>query len=174
MIRNGRCAGASDYHSDNNANEGEEHILSSQQLINLLVKSVSHNGNLLINIGPKADGSIPKLQKTRLLALGAWLDVNGEAIYGTRPYIRQYERTANDVEVFFTKKNNDLFIILDNLKAGTNEVLVKEIGSASGRASILGGKICGKFEDAAEGLKITLEGLESSPLAVAVKLSGCL
>lgn len=154
-----------------NANEGEESILTANKLVNLLVHSVSHNGNLLINIGPKADGSIPKEQADRLLSLGAWLGENGEAIYGTRPFVRQYEKTVNGVEIFFTKKNSDLFIILDNLKAGTNEILVKGIEAASGRASLLS-KVNGKFEDTAEGLKIILEDLGGSPLAVAVKIAG--
>ena len=43
--------------------------------------TVANNGNLLINVGPKADGTIPDWQEDRLLALGQWLEINGEAIY---------------------------------------------------------------------------------------------
>ena len=46
---------------------------------------VSRNGNMLLNIGPRADGTIPFEQVKPLLEVGAWLDANGEAIYGTRP-----------------------------------------------------------------------------------------
>lgn len=155
-----------------NAMEDEKQILSSRGLVSLLVKTVSHNGNLLINIGPKADGTIPEIQKDRLLAMGAWLAENGEAIYGTRPYIRQYEKTTSGAEVFFTKKDNDLYIILDNLKAGNNEIAVGGITAAAGRASFLGGKKRGTFKDTAEGLAVTLENLKEQPLAVVVKLSG--
>jgi alpha-L-fucosidase len=63
----------------------------SAELISDLVDIVSKNGALLLNIGPRPDGTIPEEEQVLLREIGAWLKANGEAIYGTRPWTRYGE-----------------------------------------------------------------------------------
>lgn len=63
-----------------------DQLKSADFLIHRLVDIVSKNGNLLLNIGPRPDGTIPDEVRATLLEIGAWLDKNGEAIYGTQPW----------------------------------------------------------------------------------------
>lgn len=112
---------------------------SSEELILILADIVSRGGNLLLDIGPAADGTIPVIMEERLTEIGKWLALNGEAIYGTRPWKteRQWStgkmpeieeghyQTGFDVtelvkpsdnhayiQMFFTRKNSDLYCIV--------------------------------------------------------------
>ena len=69
---------------DSEESEGDKK--SAETLIETLVDVVAHGGNLLLNIGPRADGTVPEWQVERLQAIGDWLQVNGEAIYGSQAY----------------------------------------------------------------------------------------
>lgn len=69
-----------------NRAETDADSLSGAELIRLLVDVVGKNGNLLINVGPRTDGSIPDVQAQAMAELGAWLRRHGEAVYGTRPW----------------------------------------------------------------------------------------
>jgi alpha-L-fucosidase len=92
-----------------NAREGEAETLSLAALVHLLVDAVSKNGNLLIGVGPMADGTIPPLQRARLLGLGRWLDVHGEALFGTRPWRRAAAETPDGRALRFTRGANAVF-----------------------------------------------------------------
>ena len=108
-----------------NANEGDDKLISVPDLISLLVGTVANNGNLLLNIGPKADGTIPEEQVKRLKILGAWLKVNHDGIYGTRCSDRECEMLENGIELHYTQKEGNLNVFADHLKEGANEFLIK-------------------------------------------------
>ncbi len=92
-----------------NREEGSQDYLSGVELIHLLIDVVSKNGNLLLNVGPMADGTIPETQKERLLEMGKWLDINGEAIFGTRPWIWCDGKTKDNFDIRFTCKGDTLY-----------------------------------------------------------------
>lgn len=74
-----------------NRNEPIENYLTEDDLIRHFATLVANGGGLTLNVGPAGDGQIPLLQQERLLQLGNWLNVNGEAIYGTRAYKKHTE-----------------------------------------------------------------------------------
>ena len=99
---------------------------SPQSIVWQLVDIVSKNGNLLLNIGPKSDGTIPEEAQTILRQIGAWLSVNGEANFGTRPWTTYGEGPTTVVagsfhddasgaftpqDIRFTTKNGALYAI---------------------------------------------------------------
>jgi alpha-L-fucosidase len=114
--------------------EGEEHLLSPRALVRLVVQTVAANGNLLINVGPRADGVIPEQQAERLRYLGAWLGRNGEAIYGTRPHNLPRQELPGGQTVFFTRKEGTVYLLVDGVKPGTSSFRVKGVGPKDARA----------------------------------------
>ena len=98
-----------------NRTEGLNDYSTAEELIKLLVSTVAAGGNLLLDIGPAADGTIPVIMQQRLMEMGKWLKTNGEAIYGTRAFIKSESGNHINPEVnkniFFTKKDNELYVI---------------------------------------------------------------
>ena len=112
-----------------NRNEDLEHYQTAEELIHLLINCVCRGGNLCLNVGPSVDGKIPAIMQERLLQIGGWLDVNGEAIYGTRVW---RESSESDT-VCYTAKDGAIYAIC--LK-WPGEELVLEAPKTSGKTTV--------------------------------------
>ena len=149
-----------------NRNEDLADYSSGPRLLLTLIDTVSRGGNLLLNVGPTADGRIPVVMQDRLAYLGQWLKHNGDAIYGTRTFRDGTQWTAGkrqevdtstnyraryDVEaltlhpapgdarkeILFTRKGDTLFAILPLYPAGKLTLRDLRFGK-SARVSLLG------------------------------------
>jgi alpha-L-fucosidase len=87
--------------------EGDKYK-SIEDVIHEMIEVISRNGNFLVNIGPKADGTIPAPQVERLRAMGTWLEINGEAIYGSRYWKVSDQQNEH---LAFTTKGKNLYAI---------------------------------------------------------------
>lgn len=92
-----------------NQDEDRARSLSGGSLVRLLVDVVSKNGNLLINVGPRADGTVADVQRESMAAMGRWLKVNGQAIYGTRPWLRAGESRGGS-PVSYTRQEDTVYL----------------------------------------------------------------
>lgn len=161
---------------------------NAQYVITNLIDIVSKNGNLLLNIGPRSDGTITDEETQTLLGTGKWLDVNGEAIYGTRPWKifgegptesasgsftdQKKPFTAQDIR--FTTKGDILYAISLGLPAANT--IVKTLGLKAGNGTIAVVELVGSNEkiswsQQADGLTIKPSKTYPSENAVTYKIS---
>lgn len=153
-----------------NQMEGPEHYLSVEELVRSFVDIVSKNGNLLLNVGPMADGTIPPMQRERLLGLGEWLAVNGEAIFGSRPWERAEGTTDGGVPVRFTRKGETVYALLLD-KPATPSVVIDGVSLPQGGAvHLLGRDEALAWQAVDGGLRVELPTLPDAP-AYALRLS---
>ncbi|TNJ46060.1 alpha-L-fucosidase [Tamlana fucoidanivorans] len=117
---------------------GKNKIYSGKAMIHTLIDIVSKNGQLLLNIAPMANGTIPKYQEETLLEMGEWLDLYGEAIYSTRPF-REFgkgptkfgktnpEGTPEDVRYTQSKDGKYVYAIFLGYPDSNSEVNLKAL-----------------------------------------------
>ncbi len=136
--------------------EDLNNYMTSDELVDLLVEKVAQGGNLLLDVGPTADGRIPVIQQQRLLDIGAWLDINGEAIYGSRKWEGAKNNDAENV--YFTKNGNSLYVICTEFPA--SPITVKGLKKA-GDVAMLG--FNGKVKSKKSGSNVTISVPDISP-----------
>ncbi len=95
-----------------NRDEDLEDYATPQQLVLMLCDIVSMGGNLCLNVGPSADGKIPVIQQQLLMEIGSWLNVNGEAIYGSKKYETSWQWSKGDRN-FKLRKDGDSYTTAD-------------------------------------------------------------
>jgi alpha-L-fucosidase len=157
-----------------NRNENLKDYSTSEQLVEDLIKKVSSGGNLLLNVGPTSDGRIPVIMQQRLADIGAWLDVNGEGIYGTRKWANAPKVTP-ETKQYFTQKGNDLYLITTEFPSGSLQVAgIKKPVSVS----LLGSNV--KIKSSFKGSILTIAppaitpGTNPCQYAWVIKLTGAL
>jgi alpha-L-fucosidase len=160
-----------------NRAEGEEETIKPQELIELLVDIVSKNGNLLLDVGPEPDGTIPPVQMERLEKLGAWLKQNGEAIYGTKPWTRangttnQLTADGKAIELRFTQKGAKLYATLLGKPTAATVLLHNVKAAAGSTVSLLGSDAPVKWTQRADDLEVTLPASLPGSYAWVVRLT---
>lgn len=117
-----------------NRKENLEDYSTSEQLVHVLINKVARGGNLLLNVGPTADGRIPVIMQQRLKDLGDWLAVNGEAIYDTRKWDGA-PAVTKDTDLYFTRKDGALYVIMTRWHE--KPITVKGVKGA-GKVTMLG------------------------------------
>lgn len=131
-------------------------------LIRLLADIVSKNGNLLLNVGPRADGSLHPLQVEALEGLGTWLTANGDAIYGTRPWKRYKDVSDKDGEVRYTSKGDAVYAIV--VKRPVDGVLSLPVDAVQGKITLLETGAGLSVERSGERVQVTLPAGISIPV----------
>jgi len=140
----------------------------ADKLVWLLVDTVARGGNLLLDIGPAADGRIPVIMEERLLQLGAFLKTNGEAIYGAR----RWRETGEADRVRYTTRDGAVYAIVLGWPGKVVVLKAPKPGGAA-RVSLLGAPGPVRFSRLDAGLRIEVpETLAPGAYAYAFKLTG--
>lgn len=154
-----------------NSNETDADYGPPEKFVYLLVDVVAKNGNLLLNVGPRADGSIPAPQQRILATLGHWLAANGAAIYGTRPWLRHAATTDAGIAVRFTAdptRGIVYAILLGTPSEG--DLTIDGFDAAASAVRLLADGAALPFASTAAGLRVTLPALPADGLAHALAI----
>ena len=166
----------------------------ANSLIDDMIDIVSKNGSLLLNIGPKPDGTIPAEEIALLKEIGDWLKVNGESIYDTRPWVTYGEgstvvadgKNSNDAEkhrkdfnssdIRFTHNGDTLYATVLAWPGDNQELTIRSVNTQNypyqvAKITLLGSDEALSFEQSEQGLKVTLPATSPSAHAQVFKIT---
>lgn len=155
------CRGVGASFSYNQLEEDGTSLLDPTEAVHLLADRVSKNGNLLLGVGPRADGSIPELQAERLRELGRWLEANGQAIYQTRPWRTHAGVTDAGLEVRFTERGDRVHAIV--LGTPGDSFVLEQIHFEGPRSVHRLGGAAAEISSVPEGTRIRCGALPEAP-----------
>jgi alpha-L-fucosidase len=177
-------------------------LRNAGEMVRELADCVSKNGNYLLNISPKADGTIPLDQQVKLLEIGEWLDQNGEAIYGTRPWGKLWGegptdqgqpngergltdgmlKTYTSKDIRFTTKGDTLYAIVFAYPTAAegNDIVItslarnKNIQGTVQKVTVLGPvqPRAGAFTMRDDGLHVPMPTYKPNDYAMVIKIEG--
>lgn len=158
-------------------------------VVHQLIDIVSKNGNLLLNIGPRSDGTIPEPVQQVLLDVGAWLNLNGEAIYGTRPWkiygegptkaatgaFHDFETANYTPEDFRFTTKQDVLYVIGLAWPANGEAVIHSLAPAVGGEPVHSVELVGsdakpKFEQRADGLHVQLAAQAPTKFAYVLRV----
>jgi alpha-L-fucosidase len=116
-----------------NRNEPDDRLVDPDELVRDLVDMVAKNGNLLLNVGPDAEGRIQVREQVRLDALGVWMDRAAPALRGTRPWVHAAGRTVEGIDVRFTQADGSVYAVLLDVPTPGGTVTIRELAPLAGR-----------------------------------------
>jgi len=154
-----------------NQAEGPEHVLAPDKLITLFVDIVSKNGNLLLNIGPRADGTISEIQTDRLRELGRWLAINGEGIFDTTPWVRASASDPSAPQVRFTRKGDSTYAFLLEAPSSGKLVIPGVIAAENSKVRVLGSDVDARWKQNGRNLELDAPSQLKTQYAVGVRVS---
>jgi alpha-L-fucosidase len=159
---------------------------TTNDLVDVFVDIVAKNGCLLLNVGPHADGTIPAKAREMLLQLGGWMKINGEAIYGSRPwqvfgegptrnsgggFSERKDRPYTAEDIRFTTRAGSLYAIALDWPSG-GKLLVRSVGGKVNKVSLLGHKGNLKWKQSPDGLSIDLPSAKPCDYAFVFRIAG--
>ena len=168
----------------------EDHRISGRFWTYQLIDIVSKNGTLLLSIGPNADGSWPEKWKEELFKMGDWLELNGEAVYGTKPWHRYGEGPTNDGsgehydlglnlgrdDIRFTRKGDVLYATVCGWHEGA--VAIRSLGLnelpdlSVSSVSMIGSNEKIHWKQTGDALSVTFPKVKPCEFAYVLKIEG--